>query len=333
MPPPTVWFNKYLANTWEVLAGLCRDRRPGEFNVLGTHPRPGYRGRRHADLFEPEPDGLPVGQYVAHCLDVAARHGVTLFFPGRNVLPVVSARERFAAVGTRVCAAGGAAAIRLVNHKAKLAAAAADVPGVRLPAHEVVNDRAGFDAAYDRLRGRHARVCYKPATSVYGIGFHVVADGAGSDHPNAVTLAEARAKLGAAGRFADLLVMQYLPGPERSVDCLAADGGLVRCVVRRKGDGFQLIEHHPRLEEVVRRLTARLGLTGLFNVQFRDAGGEPHLLEINPRMSGGLPLACRSGLNLPLWAVRLALGTAAPADVPAPRTGFRVPQPVPARST
>jgi biotin carboxylase len=332
MPPPTVWFNKYLANTWEIVAGLRRDRRPGEFRVLCTHPRPGYRGHRVADLFEPEPDGLPTEQYVAHCLDVAARHGVALFFPGRNVLPIVSAQDRFAAVGTRVCAAGGPEAIRLVNHKARLAAAVADVPGVRLPAYEVVNDRAGFDAAYDRLRGRHAAVCYKPATSVYGIGFHVVADDAGFGHPNSITLADARAKLGA-GRFADLLVMQYLPGPERSVDCLAADGELVRCVVRRKGDGYQFIEHHPRLAEVVRRLAARLGLTGLFNVQFRDAGGEPHLLEINPRMSGGLPLAGRSGLNLPLWAVRLALGTTTPADVPAPRTGVRVPQPVPARST
>ena len=39
-------------------------------------------------------------------------------------------------------------------------------------------------------------------TSVYGIGFHVVG---GGDHPNAITLADARARLGA-GRFADLCV-------------------------------------------------------------------------------------------------------------------------------
>jgi biotin carboxylase len=127
--------------------------------------------------------------------------------------------------------------------------------------------------------------------------------------------------------------MEYLPGPERSVDALAENGELVGAVVRRKGSGWQQIEDNPRLVEVVRRLAARLGLTGLFNTQFRDAGGEPHLLEINPRMSGGLPLTFRSGLNLPLWAVRLALGTATAAEVPAPRTGFRVPQPVPARST
>jgi hypothetical protein len=56
------------------------------------------------------------------------------------------------------------------------------------------------------------------------------------------------------------------------------------------------------------------------------------LLEINPRMSGGLPFACQSGLVLPLWAIRLALGTASPADVPTPRLGVWVPQPETPRS-
>src|SRR5215203_6018630 len=99
MPAPAVWFNKYLANTWEVAAALRADRRPDEFRVLVTHPRPTYPGGRHADAFEVEPDGLPADAYVEHCLGVAARHGVALFFPGRNVLPVVRAADRFAAVG------------------------------------------------------------------------------------------------------------------------------------------------------------------------------------------------------------------------------------------
>src|SRR5215218_5707513 len=104
MPAPTVWFNKYLGNTGAVVARVRRERRPGEFRVLVTHPRPRYRGRRHADHFAPEPDGLPADRYVEFALDFAARHRVALFFPGRNVLPVAAARDRFAAVGTRVCA-------------------------------------------------------------------------------------------------------------------------------------------------------------------------------------------------------------------------------------
>ena len=77
------------------------------------------------------------------------------------------------------------------------------------------------------------------------------------------------------------------------------------------------------MADLAARLTRRLRLDGVFNVQFRDGDGVPYLLEINPRMSGGLLYACLSGLCFPYWAVRLALG-AAPDLVPLPRTGLRV---------
>ena len=40
MPAPVVWFNKYLGNTGAVVRRVRRERRPGEFRVLVTHPRP-----------------------------------------------------------------------------------------------------------------------------------------------------------------------------------------------------------------------------------------------------------------------------------------------------
>jgi hypothetical protein len=206
---------------------------------------------------------------------------------------------------------------------------------VPLPDFMVVNDLAGFDRAYARLKARHAAVCFKPAVSVFGQGFHILTEG-GSRLDRLlrggacrIDLEEARHALAESASFRDLLVMQYLPGPERSVDCLARDGELVRWVVRLKAEaegGGQILEDNPTVAEAVRRLTARLRLTGLFNVQFRDDGGVAFLLEINPRVSGGLHYACLSGVAFPYWAVRLALGTARPEDVPAPRTGIRVGQ-------
>lgn len=338
MPAPLVWFNKYLNNTYDVLALLRRHRRRGEFRILCTHPRPNYPGRRHADHFEREPDGLGDRAYVDYCLDVARRHKVTLFFPGRKRLAIVRAAGRFAELGTRVLAAGDAKTLSLLNHKARMHGTLAG-DGYHLPEFAVVNDLAGFDAAWKRLRPRHQLLCYKPAVGVYGLGFKIVADAEpalsrlAAGDPDCITLDAARRALASKGRFPDLKVMQWLPGPEHSVDCLARDGELLRCVVRRKELGAQVIEDYPALVAIVRRLTARFRLSNLFNVQFRDANGEPHLLEINTRMSGGLPFACRAGLDLPLWAVRLALGTATPDDIPQPRSGIRVLQPQPVPST
>jgi hypothetical protein len=50
------------------------------------------------------------------------------------------------------------------------------------------------------------------------------------------------------------------------------------------------------------------------------------LLEINPRMSGGIPYACHSGLNFPYWALKMALGECTPDDIPHPKTGIQVAQ-------
>ena len=47
-------------------------------------------------------------------------------------------------------------------------------------------------------------------------------------------------------------------------------------------------------------------------------------MEINPRASGGLPMATLSGLNFYHWALQLLMGRCEAADVPEPRTGLRV---------
>jgi hypothetical protein len=168
---------------------------------------------------------------------------------------------------------------------------------------------------------------------VFGLGSHILTeDDARRNAGWTLHLDEARRRIANDKRNRDLMLMQYLPGPERSVDCLACDGELIRCVVRRKADGGQWIEDNPAIEALARSLTARFRLNHLFNVQFRDAAGASYLLEINARMSGGLPFACQGGVALPLWAIRLALGTVRAADIPKPRAGIWVPQPEIARS-
>jgi hypothetical protein len=330
----TIWFNKYLSNTWEVLTLLRKARMPNEFRVLCTHSKQHYPGRHSSDLFEQEPDGLTEDAYVAYCLDVSRRHRVEIFMPGRNVLPIVRARGAFASLGVRVLAAADVKTIALINHKAHFYAALKGLD-IQVPAYELVNDLAGFDAAWDRLRSTTDVLCYKPAISVYGLGFQIVADHDPprlQNDPAFLRLDEARRRLRAKGRFRDLLVMPYLPGPERSVDCLANEGKLIRAVVRRKEEKGQTLERNPALVAAVRRLTAHFGLTNLFNVQFRDADGVSYLLEVNPRMSGGLPFACQSGVVFPYWALRLALGTCTPSDIPEPCTGIWIPQPEPVSS-
>jgi biotin carboxylase len=82
----------------------------------------------------------------------------------------------------------------------------------------------------------------------------------------------------------------------------------------------------PELVALAERLTASYALDSLFNIQVRYAGSTPKLLEINARMSGGVYFACLSGLNLPAWAIAIALGDRHPDELPVPRSGISVHQ-------
>ncbi len=126
--------------------------------------------------------------------------------------------------------------------------------------------------------------------------------------------------------FEDLMVMQYLNGVERSVDCIAQNGRLVACIIRLKsGHDVQVMEANELLEGYIDEIAQRLHLSGVFNVQFKEHDGTPYLLEINSRPSGGLHKAClATGFPLPYWAVRLTLGLCRAEDVPQPKTGMAI---------
>jgi biotin carboxylase len=344
MRPITIWLNKNLSSTFNVIETLRAARQNETFRILASHTNPDAPALRISDLKEVEPRGPSETSYLDFCEEIIRRHRVDVFIPGKMLRPIVRARQRLEAAGARLVYAAEAETLAVLENKARLYAAIP--PGlVPVPEHRVVNDLAGFDAAYAWLRDNQHTVCFKPAVSMFGLGFHVVMQsGRAIDrllggNPIKIGLAETRRFFGEQPSFRDVMVMQYLPGPERSVDCLAQAGQLVCCVVRRKpmgSEGAQVLEENPAIEEWVRRLTSHFRLQGVFNVQFRDGPSSPqpgsspagssYLLEINPRMSGGLHYACLSGVAFPYWAVRLALETAQPEDVPRPRTGVRVGQ-------
>jgi len=108
-----------------------------------------------------------------------------------------------------------------------------------------------------------------------------------------------------------ILAMEYLPGPEYTVDCFTDRHGTLRFAgprerVRTSGG----ISMHTRpvkdaqLVEAADRINEALALRGAWFFQMkRDLRGELALLEIAPRVSGGMGLYRNLGVNLPLLSV------------------------------
>lgn len=113
-----------------------------------------------------------------------------------------------------------------------------------------------------------------------------------------------------------MLVQEYLPGEEYTVDVLSDMDGeplvaLPRVRMETKGGisfkGRTVLDDEIR--SICRGIARDLGLVGPSCMQLkRDAEGTPRLVEVNPRLGGGTVIATHAGVNLPALTLRLAAG-------------------------
>lgn len=147
--------------------------------------------------------------------------------------------------------------------------------------------------------------------------------GAGS---RGVRLVPDRAALEALPTDEGLIVQDFLPGEEYSVDVIADSRGSVVAAVprtRARVDSGVAIAgrtvHDPELEDAAASIARAIGLVGVANVQLRrDRSGRAVLLEVNPRFPGALPLTIAAGVDIPSLVADLFLGRGIPSTV-----GFR----------
>lgn len=151
--------------------------------------------------------------------------------------------------------------------------------------------------------------------------------GAGS---RGIRLVPDRAALDALPVDEGLIVQDFLPGEEYSVDVIAdAAGQVVAAVPRtraRVDSGVAIAGrtvHDPELEETASAIAKAIGLVGVANVQLRRGrDGRAMLLEVNPRFPGALPLTIAAGVDIPSLVVDLFLGRELPASVPFREVAF-----------
>lgn len=114
-----------------------------------------------------------------------------------------------------------------------------------------------------------------------------------------------------------VLVQQAVVGEEYNVVGLGDGAGGVEgfCAIRklmrsRLGKGFAgVVVEDPALEDLMRRVVARLNWRGPFEVEFVQAPGQPHMLfEMNPRFPAWTDFAAQIGCDLPGRLVERALG-------------------------
>lgn len=121
-----------------------------------------------------------------------------------------------------------------------------------------------------------------------------------------------------------LLVQDYVPGREFTIDVYRTRDGEIKCIVPRQrlvvrsGEVDQGITvNNEELFEETRKLVSLMnGLWGVFCCQCRQPEGKPpHFFEINPRFGGGATLSIAAGADLPKYLLQEVLGQNVEAKV------------------
>ena len=308
-----IWLNRNYATAVHLLDMLRHNPDGVPVELFGSHAdltSPMLTGVDHK-LREPvvtDPD------FVDQVLEMCQRHRIDVLLPVAGQSQIAYRAADFASIGTALISPSGEA-VDLLSDKATTYQALAGSELV--PPWRVARSLAEFDAAVadlDELWTRSHPLIMKPTRGVGADGVRFLTRGApdlasllGPVGP-LVWVETVRDAVARATEIPALMLMPYLSGPETSVDILAHRGRTLAAIPRSKNGRQRVLGGDPRLPGLAAELVERFDLDGLVNVQFRSFEGEPALLEINSRPSGGLFQTALTGVNLPWAAVQLALG-------------------------
>lgn len=116
------------------------------------------------------------------------------------------------------------------------------------------------------------------------------------------------------GEWPELIVQEFLPGPEYTIDVFKGQHGTI-AIPRlreeiRSGITFKAkVELRSDLQLYAYKLAEELDLKYAFGFQFKvSSDGTPKVLECNPRIQGTMVTTAFAGCNVIWWAVKEALG-------------------------
>ena len=296
-----IWFLEGQASQRDIIMGAI-DALPESIQVFASHrrDRPEITSVAHVSFFEPQDRSERI-QWV---IRTALEHSIKVVVAGRVGGAYEAHRSEFEAAGIVLVTGGfGTRTFGLVDDKARFTAEAERVGLPCMPAITVANADQ-LRAAYDSFLAS-GEVCIKPVVGIYGQGFWRFREGVDPfrcfENPDArqVDFDTYHRIFGATPGREPMLVMPYLPGSECSVDMVCEAGKVVAFVGRRKADVHQTFERNTPATDLAITAAEHFGCDGIVNVQTRDdAEGNPHLLEINPRYSGGIGYTRETGINL-----------------------------------
>jgi carbamoyl-phosphate synthase large subunit len=194
--------------------------------------------------------------------------------------------------------------------------------GISTPTFTKVESFSQFEEAVFDLGYPMKNVCFKPPISNGQRGFRILSAKIDrfyllmNEKPTTVitTFEEIKEILKNRNPFPPLIVMEYLPNAEYTVDSLAIEGKAITVIPRLREEiklGISVVGKVVKEDNIIKeveKLLSLLHLTGNIGFQFKkDEHNIPKIIECNPRLQGTTVLCTAAGANLVYLGVKVAL--------------------------
>ena len=267
-------------------------------------------------------------EFATRILEICIEKNIRLVMPlvTKELLPLAEMHEDFNEHGIHVMVSSEKS-IRIANNKSECYSFLRR-NHIRVPEFYVAHNVNDFTDAAEKLGYPINQFCFKPSESNGSRGVRIVSanldetDLLFNHKPGHLYMTyEHAVSILSSAPFPELLVSEYLPGQEYSVDCLAENGTpkIILPRIRKKMTGGISVRgtfiKDASLITYCEQIIRTLNLHGNIGIQAKlSKDGEPLLLEINPRVQGTIVAALGAGINLPLLAVHQELGEKIPED-------------------
>lgn len=296
-------------------------RRESCFHITAADANSQASGKYLVEKFETIPSGNdPV--FAASLLSLCREKNINLILPlvTRELLPLAKQVHEFSAAGIRI-PLSPAASLEIANNKSRLYEFL-QWRGIPVPEFRVVENADQFREAARELGYPGQTICFKPSVSNGSRGFRIISDQADeldllfNYKPWSAFIHFREAdRILSSGAFPELLISEYLPGEEYSVDCLARHGEAILVAPRlrrRMINGISVEGEFVKEENIIgycTQIIKELQLHGNIGIQVkRSAAGQFLVLEINPRVQGSIAAGLGAGINLPVLAIKQEWG-------------------------
>ena len=262
-----------------------------------------------------DPDFIPAVRSI--CL----KENIKILMPlvTRELFSLSENKDEFRTIGVHILVSDESA-LSIANDKGRLYQHLEQF-NVIVPKYKIVNNWEEFEEGLKNLDYPNQKVCFKPCISNGSRGFRIIDPAIDEFHllfkekPNHTYIQLDKLKsILSTQKFPPLLLSEYLPGPEFSIDCLAKNGEPIIIVPRlrtKMKEGISVAGEFVYQKEIIKyceEIIKSLHVHGNIGIQVKQAeDGTYKILEINPRVQGTISAGLGAGINLPLLAVHQEL--------------------------